>query len=60
MNCRTGQLDYPCLLFTRDGRAILNYWTCVYLPDWRMQDIIDLRVAVIDTAWFYESSAKSP
>ena len=49
----------PGCRFTRDGRAILNYWTCEYLPDWRMQDIIDLRVAVIDTAWFYESSAKA-
>ncbi len=44
----------PGCRFTRDGRAILNYWTCEYLPDWRMQDIIDLRVAVIDTAWFYD------
>jgi sialidase-1 len=43
----------PGCRFTRDGRAILNYWTCEYLPDWRMQDVIDLRVAVIDTAWFY-------
>jgi sialidase-1 len=44
----------PGCRFTRDGRAILNYWTCEYLPDWRIQDIIDLRVAVIDTSWFYE------
>ena len=26
------------------------------LPDWRMQDVIDLRVADIDTAWFYGES----
>jgi Tol biopolymer transport system component len=43
----------PSCRFTRDGKAIVNYWTCEYLPDWRMQDVIDLRVALIDTAWFY-------
>jgi sialidase-1 len=43
----------PGCRFTRDGRAIVNYWTCEYLPDWNMQDVIDLRVAIIDTAWFY-------
>jgi sialidase-1 len=43
----------PGCRFTREGKAILNYWTCEYLPDWRMQDVIDLRVALIDTAWFY-------
>lgn len=46
----------PGCRFTRDGRAIVNYWTCEYLPDWRMQDIIDLRVAVIDMDWFYEQA----
>lgn len=46
----------PGCRFTRDGRAIVNYWTCEYLPDWRMQDRIDLCVAVIDTQWFYETS----
>jgi sialidase-1 len=50
----------PGCRFTRDGRAILNYWTCEYLPNWSIQDIIDLRVAVIDSAWFYESSTKPP
>jgi sialidase-1 len=43
----------PGCRFTRDGRAVIHYWTCEYLPDWRMQDVIDLRVAVVDTAWFY-------
>jgi len=43
----------PGCRFTRGGKAIFNYWTCEYLPDWRMQDVIDLRVAVIDTEWFY-------
>lgn len=43
----------PGCRFTRGGKAIVNYWTCEYLKDWAMQDIIDLRVAVIDTAWFY-------
>ncbi|NQU11331.1 exo-alpha-sialidase [bacterium] len=43
----------PGCRFTRSGQAIVNYWTCEYLPDWRMQDIIDLRVAVLDPAWFY-------
>ncbi len=43
----------PGCRFTRKGTAIVNYWTCEYLPDWAMQDVIDLRVAVIETAWFY-------
>ncbi len=47
----------PGCRFLRDGTAILNYWTCEYLPNWAMQDVIDIRVAIIDTAWFYESSA---
>ena len=46
----------PGCRFTREGRAIINYWTCEYLPGWRMQDVIDLRVAVVDTAWFYEAT----
>jgi neutral ceramidase len=50
----------PGCRFTRDGRAILNYWTCEYLPDWRMQDIIDLRVAILDTGWFYAEAAADP
>jgi sialidase-1 len=47
----------PGCRFTRAGKAIVNYWTCEYLPDWAMQDVIDLRVAVIDTAWFYAATA---
>lgn len=43
----------PGCRFTRGGKAIVNYWACQYLPDWAMQDVIDLRVAVVDTAWFY-------
>lgn len=43
----------PGCRFTRAGTAIVNYWTCEYLPTWYMQDVIDLRVAVIETAWFY-------
>lgn len=43
----------PGCRFTRDDRAIINYWTCEYLPDWAMQDVIDLRVAIVDTDWFY-------
>jgi sialidase-1 len=43
----------PGCRFTRRGTAIVNYWTCEYLPDWALQDVIDLRVAAIDTAWFY-------
>ena len=45
----------PGCRFTRAGQAIVNYWTCEYLPDWRMQDVIDLRVAILDTAWFYRN-----
>lgn len=44
----------PGCRFTSKGQAIVNYWTCQYRPDWAMQDIIDLRVAVIDAEWFYE------
>ena len=47
----------PGCRFLRDGTAILNYWTCEYLPNWAMQDVIDIRVAIIDTPWFYESTA---
>lgn len=47
----------PGCRFTRAGRAIVNYWTCEYLPDWRMQDRIDLRVAVLDPDWFYKLSS---
>ena len=43
----------PGCRFTKSGQAIVNYWTCEYLPNWCMQDIIDLRVAIIDTDWFY-------
>ncbi len=46
----------PGCRFTNAGKAIVNYWTCEYLPDLRMQDVIDLRVALIDTEWFYEES----
>lgn len=42
----------PGCRFTRDGKAVVNYWTCEYLPDWRMQDVIDLRVAIVDPSWF--------
>ena len=44
----------PGCRFITAGKAVLNYWTCEYLPNWAMQDIIELRVAVIDTDWFYE------
>lgn len=49
----TRAFSNPGCRFTSTGKAIVNYWTCEYLPDWAMQDIIDLRIAVIDTAWFY-------
>ncbi|MFN0051799.1 MAG: sialidase family protein [Planctomycetales bacterium] len=49
----------PGCRFTKGGQAILNYWTCEYLPDWAMQDVIDIRVAVIDKAWFYGKEDKS-
>lgn len=49
----------PGCRFTREGKAIINYWTCEYLPDWRMQDVIDLRVAVIETDWFYRAPSDS-
>ncbi|MDF2668293.1 MAG: hypothetical protein K0R67_599 [Paenibacillus sp.] len=43
----------PGCRFTAAGTAIVNYWTCEYKQDWLMQDVIDLRVAVIGTNWFY-------
>lgn len=42
----------PGCRFTRDGRAVVNYWTCLYTPQWRMQNQIDLRVAVLEPGWF--------
>ena len=53
----TRAFSNPGCRFTRDGRAIINYWTCEYLPNWAMQDVIDLRVAVIDKSWFYGAPA---
>lgn len=44
----------PGCRFTSRGTAVINYWTCEYSPEWRMQLMIDLRVAVLDTAWFYQ------
>lgn len=55
----TRAFSNPGCRFTRDGRAIINYWTCEYLPNWAMQDIIDLRVAVIDKSWFYGEPANT-
>ena len=43
----------PGCRFMRNGNAIVNYWTCEYLPNWCMQDIIDLRIAIVATKWFY-------
>ncbi|MBP1990436.1 sialidase family protein [Paenibacillus eucommiae] len=43
----------PGCRFTSTGTAILNYWTCEYREDSRLQDKIDLRVAAIPTEWFY-------
>ena len=55
----TRAFSNPGCRFTAAGTAIVNYWTCEYLPDWRMQDVIDLRVALIDTPWFYGRGAAS-
>lgn len=49
----------PGCRFTRRGHAVINYWTCEYLPDWRMQDVIDLRVAVLESRWFYEKGSRT-
>jgi len=43
----------PGCRFVTDHLAVVNYWTCEYLPSWRMQDVIDLRVALIHKGWFY-------
>lgn len=50
----TRAFSNPGCRFTSGGNAIVNYWTCEYLPDWAIQDVIDLRVAVVDTEWFYQ------
>jgi hypothetical protein len=55
----TRAFSNPGCRFTRDGRAIINYWTCEYLPNWAMQDVIDIRVAVIDKSWFYGEPANA-
>ncbi|MFN7804002.1 MAG: sialidase family protein [Planctomycetaceae bacterium] len=47
----TRAFSNPGCRFTKAGRAIINYWTCEYLPDWAMQDVIDLRVAVLEPNW---------
>ena len=44
----------PGCRFTRSGSANVNHWTCEYLLDWRMQDVIDLRVARLESDWFIE------
>lgn len=49
----TRAFSNPGCRFLANSMAIVNYWTCEYTPEWFMQDIIDLRVAIIDTAWFY-------
>ena len=51
----TRAFSNPGCRFTATDRAVINYWTCEYTPEWRMQDVIDLRVAVIDTGWFYST-----
>lgn len=43
----------PGCRFVSGDKAVINYWTCEYLPSWRMQDVIDLRVALIPKNWFY-------
>ena len=48
----TRAFSNPGCRFTKTGQAIINYWTCEYLPDWAMQDVIDLRVAVLAPRWF--------
>ena len=49
----TRALSNPGCRFTSQGTAIINYWTCHYNSTWGLQRPIDLRVAVIDTDWFY-------
>jgi sialidase-1 len=49
----TRAFSNPGCRFLPDGRAVVNYWTCVYTESWAMCDIIDLRVAVIERDWFY-------
>ncbi|WP_127583027.1 sialidase family protein [Paenibacillus koleovorans] len=49
----------PGCRFTSAGTAIVNYWTCEYKEGGLMQDVIDLRVAVIDAGWFYGERRKT-
>lgn len=43
----------PGCRFLSNGTAIINYWTCEYTSDGYMQDVIDLRVAIVNDSWFY-------
>lgn len=47
----TRAFSNPGCRFTRSENAIVNRGTCESLPDWAMQDIIDLRVAIVDRQW---------
>ncbi len=47
----------PSCRFLSNGMAIVNYWTCHYTTDDAIQDVIDLKVARIDTSWFYQTEA---
>jgi sialidase-1 len=47
----------PGCRFTSAG-AIINYWTCEYTPEWRLNHKIDLRVAVIGASSFYDSEGE--
>lgn len=52
-DCPRHAYSNPGCRFTSYGTAIINYWTCEYTQEWRMQHKIDLRVAVIESEWFY-------
>lgn len=44
----------PGCRFTQSGgAAVVNYWTCRYAEGGFMTDLIDERVALLDTDWFY-------
>ena len=45
----------PGCRFIDSGHAVVNYWTCEYLPNGSMQSVIDLRVAMIPAEWFLQN-----
>jgi hypothetical protein len=47
-------LPNPGACFTRNGHAIIHYWTCEYQPSGAMSNYpIHLKAAIVPIAWLY-------